>query len=114
MPLPPSGPFEIPDASGHSIGLSRQPAKASNESGSDEYDEILDFSSASERLVTDEEGDDYEVAPVEVAVPVSEDALITLDAATAKLGPEILATLDAKFKGKLSEVRHLDGRDLIF
>ena len=40
--------------------------------------------------------------------------LITLEDAQAKLSPNILKVLSEKFKGSLTEVRHMDERDQIF
>ena len=40
--------------------------------------------------------------------------LITLEDALAKLSPNILKVLSEKFKGSLTEVRHMDKRDQIF
>ena len=40
--------------------------------------------------------------------------LITLEDAQAKLSPNILKVLSEKFKGSLTEVRHIDERDQIF
>lgn len=114
MPLPPSGPFDIPDASGHSIGLSRQPVSSSASQEEVDLAEIIDFSASSEALIIEEEGDEYEAAPIDAPIPVTTDVLISLADASTKLGPQILDTLDAKFKGQLAEVRHLDERDLIF
>lgn len=39
---------------------------------------------------------------------------LTLEEATAHLGPEVLQVLEAKFNGSLSEVRAPDEKDLIF
>ena len=116
MPPPPAGPFEIPDAKGHSIGLSRATKPVAAETVAEPDVEVLDFQASGEGLLLAEVGEDEELvsATMEVAVPVSQDVLISMDAAAAKLGPAILETLDAQFKGKLSEVRQLDGRDLIF
>ena len=114
MPTLPSGPLDIPNASGHSIGLSRQPITPAG-TPDDELAEIIDFSTRSEALVVDEEVDEYESGSVGVVeLPIASDALISVEAAAAKLGSEVLATLDDKFKGKLSEDRHVDERDLIF
>jgi hypothetical protein len=41
-------------------------------------------------------------------------ALLSVDEAQAKLGPDILKALGDKFKGSLTQVRHLDERDQIF
>ena len=40
--------------------------------------------------------------------------LITLEDAQAKLSPNVLKVLSEKFKGSLTEVRHMDERDQIF
>lgn len=40
--------------------------------------------------------------------------LIRVEDAQAKLSPEILKVLAEKFKGKLTQMRHLDERDQIF
>ena len=75
----------------------------------------MDFATTDDGFILEEAGEDYEAA-AELAPPidVSSDALISIGSAAEKLGPEVLATLEAKFKGKLTEVRHLDARDLIF
>lgn len=40
--------------------------------------------------------------------------LLTIEEAQAKLSPEILEVLSKKFKGSLTQTRHLDERDQIF
>lgn len=40
--------------------------------------------------------------------------LLTVEAAQAKLSPDILKVLAEKFKGSLTQVRHKDERDQIF
>jgi hypothetical protein len=40
--------------------------------------------------------------------------LLTIEEAQAKLSPEILEVLSKKFKGSLTQTRHLDARDQIF
>jgi len=40
--------------------------------------------------------------------------LMTLEEAQAKLDPETLKVLAAKFKGSLTQMRHLDDKDMLF
>jgi hypothetical protein len=42
------------------------------------------------------------------------DALLSLEEAQAKISPEILEVLAIKFKGSLTQVRHIDERDQMF
>lgn len=44
----------------------------------------------------------------------SSKSLLSIEEAQAKLSPEILEVLSKKFKGSLTETRHLDERDQIF
>ncbi len=53
-------------------------------------------------------------AVVEAAVAQTSQNLMTVPEAEAKLGAEVLQVLDQRFKGRVSEVRHVDERDLIF
>ncbi|MGB0744803.1 MAG: hypothetical protein ACPGSB_09785 [Opitutales bacterium] len=39
---------------------------------------------------------------------------LTLDEASARLGPEVLQALETKFNGKLCEVRVIDEKDQLF
>lgn len=41
-------------------------------------------------------------------------ALLSIDEAREKISPEILEVLNKKFKGSLTQTRHLDERDQIF
>lgn len=52
-------------------------------------------------------------AVVEAAVAQTSQTLMTIAEAEVKLGAEVLEVLDQRFKGKVSEVRRLDERDLI-
>ena len=40
--------------------------------------------------------------------------LLSIDEAREKISPEILEVLNKKFKGSLTQTRHLDERDQIF
>ena len=40
--------------------------------------------------------------------------LISIEEATTRIGPKVLATLEAKFKGSLTQVRATDENDLLF
>ena len=53
-------------------------------------------------------------AIVEAAVAQTSQNLMTVPEAEAKLGVEVLEVLDQRFKGRVSEVRRVDERDLIF
>ena len=53
-------------------------------------------------------------AVVEAAVAQTSQNLMTVAEAETKLGSEVLEVLDQRFKGRVSEVRHIDDRDLIF
>ena len=51
---------------------------------------------------------------LDIPTLTSEEALISLNHAQAALTPEVLKVLDEKFKGSLTQVRHVDERDQIF
>lgn len=120
--VPPSGPLEIPDANGHSIGISQgPPASASSDGGSDDTfhdpfntdpDALAAADAAADEQV-EEAGLDISNLELNVAMPKSDENLLSLEEAAKRLGPKVLDVLDARFKGELSEVRHLDERDLI-
>lgn len=96
------------------MGLSRERPVASSAVELPEKDEVLDFSTTDiESDINDDREDDFDRLEC-TSIPVGNEALLTLELASAKLGANILQTLDARFKGKLSEVRRLDERDLIF
>jgi hypothetical protein len=48
------------------------------------------------------------------AVAAAESPLLDLEEAKARIGPKALAVLEEKFKGRLSGVRRLDSRDMLF
>jgi hypothetical protein len=48
------------------------------------------------------------------AAPSSQTPLISMEQATKRLGPKVLAALDLKFKGSLTQVRHPDENDMFF
>ena len=81
-------------------------------------DSLLDSQSESFAYVDDgeedEDGLDRPQRDLKVALkPSSSTPLIPLDVARAKIGEKVLAVLDDKFKGVLTEVRHLDDLDLL-
>ena len=47
-------------------------------------------------------------------LPQTTGPLMELAAVSQQLGPKVLAALDAKFNGSLTQVRHLDENDLLF
>ena len=53
-------------------------------------------------------------AVVEAAVAQTSQNLMPVAEAEAKLGAEVLDVLDRRFKGRVSQVRRVDERDLIF
>lgn len=53
------------------------------------------------------------VKPVVVS-PDSQAPLISMEEAAKRLGPKVLAALDVKFKGSLTQVRHTDENDMLF
>lgn len=77
-------------------------------------DAMLDSQVDSFGYEEDDEDGNAPARDLKVALkPQSTGPLITLDAARAKIGENVLQVLDARFKGELSEVRHLDDQDLL-
>lgn len=65
---------------------------------------------------SDEVDDEFDTNQKDLKValkPKSSEPLISIEEARAKIGERVLAVLDEKFKGNLTEVRHLDDADLV-
>jgi hypothetical protein len=55
------------------------------------------------------------VASKTIQAPIDHQSpLISIEDAMCRLGPKVLATLEAKFKGSFTQVRHPDENDLFF
>ena len=51
--------------------------------------------------------------PAPAAAPSSGAPLITKEEATQRLGPKVLAALEAKFNGSLTDIRYPDENDML-
>jgi hypothetical protein len=77
--------------------------------GGGQGDEFVNFN------VVDEDGPEPEGGlSLVVNLPQAQSPLIDLELASQKLGPKVLAALDAKFNGSLTLVRYPDANDLLF
>jgi len=89
---------------------SADPVEAAPEAeDDDEADEFSIFETEESPSEPEEDGFD----PV-AAAPGNGAPLLDLEAARARLGEDLLKTLETKFAGRLSEVRRVDGRDHLF
>ncbi len=75
-----------------------------------EADAIAEERAAHEAEVRNPEEDPPPAAPP--TAPAT--ALLSLDEVARRIDPNTLRTLEEKFRGKLSRVRHLDERDALF
>ena len=80
----------------------------------DEAFENSAFDSAVDLMVEEEEGEFSTQPDMPVPVISTNDPLISLEDAAARLGSEVVETLKERFNGKLTEVRRVDALDRIF
>lgn len=79
-----------------------------SETGGDELGQ------SEQQAVAASQQDTSEEEKLNIPILTSEEALISLDHAQAALTPEVLKVLEQKFKGSLTQIRHVDERDQIF
>lgn len=90
--------------------LAAAPATASVLGSSYEDDSALE----AEFVDGDTVDEDAPDLPVPANLPSATGPLMELAAVAQQLGPKVLAALDAKFKGSLTQVRYSDENDLLF
>ena len=73
-----------------------------------------ELTQSDQRVETASEYETSQKENLDISALASAEVLISLDQAQAALTPEVLKVLEEKFKGSLSQIRHVDERDQIF
>lgn len=84
------------------------PEESISETGGEELGQ------SDQQVVAASQHDTSQEEKLDIPILTSEEALISLDHAQAALTPEVLKVLEQKFKGSLTQIRHVDERDQIF
>ena len=84
------------------------PEESISETGDEELGQ------SEQQVVAASRHDTSQEEKLDIPTLTSKEALISLNHAQATLTPEVLKVLEQKFKGSLTQIRHVDERDQIF